>query len=88
MPTFFVWPLSHEKEDRFWVYAIDDWDARAQVASTLGIDAHDESTFGCKEDDRFSAPLNVIVHANGERTEVPEPPQIRERLNVGCSGDC
>ena len=88
MPTFFVWPLGHEEEDRFWVYAIDDWDARAQVASTLGIEAHDETAYGCREDNRFTSPLNVIIHANGERTEVPEPPQIRARQGIVCGDDC
>jgi hypothetical protein len=72
MPTFALRPRGTSDEDSFWVYAIDDWDARAQIASSLGIAAHDETLFGCEEDNRFKPPLNVIVHSTGELTGVAD----------------
>jgi hypothetical protein len=85
MPTYALWPLdAAADDDRFWVYAIDDWDARAQVAASLGLDAHDETRFGCNEDNRFRPPLNVIVHSSGELTGVQDPTQSGQACDDGC----
>ncbi|WP_158811018.1 hypothetical protein [Beijerinckia sp. L45] len=84
MPTFAVWPLDAADTDSFWVYAIDDWDARAQVSTTLGIDAHNEARYACDEDNRFRPPLNVIVHSGGELTGVAEPAPS----SLGCDDVC
>jgi hypothetical protein len=73
MPNFYVWSRDNCGEDAFWVYAIDDWDARNQVSEALALPTHDAFLFGCKEDNRFKTPLDVIIHATGERTQVPAP---------------
>jgi hypothetical protein len=74
MPNFHVWSMGQTEDHRFWIYAIDDFDARDQIASTLRVNAHCEETFGCEQDDRFKVPLNMILHSTGEWTEVPAPP--------------
>ena len=86
MPTFALQPTDTADHDRFWVYAIDDWDARSQIAAALGIDAHDETRFCCDEDNRFRPPLNVIVHSSGELTGVPDPTRSNLERNESC--DC
>lgn len=73
MPAFELWALDRDNGDRLRVYAIDEWDARDQVTSALGVPAQDEAMYACAEKDGFKPPLNVIVHANGEQTPVPEP---------------
>lgn len=73
MPNFYVWPMGQADEDSFWVYAVDDLDAREQIASTLRVDARCDKTFGCEQDNRFKVPLNMILHSTGEWTEVPSP---------------
>ncbi|WP_158808790.1 hypothetical protein [Beijerinckia sp. L45] len=80
MPNFHVWPMGQTDHDSFWVYAIDDFDAREQIAATLRLNAHDEDEYGCVEDNRFKMPLNLILHDSGEWTEVATPQQLR------CSG--
>jgi hypothetical protein len=77
MPNFFVHPTTQAKDDGFWVYGVDEWDARNQIAHTLRLDAHNESVFSCREDTRFKVPLNLILHATGEWTEVATPAQLR-----------
>jgi hypothetical protein len=79
MPTYRVWHLGPDGDDEtVWVYAVDDWDAREQVAATLGLAAHDAATFGCEEDGRMVMPLNLIVHKNGELFEIAKPASIRD----------
>jgi hypothetical protein len=78
MPNFYVWPKALADDDRFWVYAIDDFDAREQIASTLCVNAHDENLYDCVEDSRFKMPLNLILHNSGEWTEVATPKQLRD----------
>lgn len=75
LPTFRIWAAHRTDGTTLWVYAIDEFDARQQIASTLRLDAHDEFKFHCSEDDRFKMPLNKILHSNGEWMEVP-PPRI------------
>ena len=70
MPNFFVWPRARTNADGFWVYALDAFDARDQIQLTLKIDTHDEQSYGCKEDDRFKVPLNLILQTSGEWMEV------------------
>ncbi|WP_158807898.1 hypothetical protein [Beijerinckia sp. L45] len=77
MPNFYLWPKPPARGDSYWVYGIDAWDARDQIATTLGLAARDDEAFGCHEDDRFKAPLNTIVHDTGEWTEVSVPHQLR-----------
>ncbi|WP_158811396.1 hypothetical protein [Beijerinckia sp. L45] len=87
MPNFYVWPMGQANEDSFWIYALDDFDARDQIASTLSVDAHCEKTFGCEQDDRFKVPLNMILHSTGEWTQVPDPRGCCDRAgNEGCAG--
>jgi hypothetical protein len=57
MPTFRIWNRTHTPDaDMVWVYAIDEWDARNQIADTLCLDAHDEIAFACEQDDSVAAP--------------------------------
>lgn len=77
MPNFHVSAKGEIDHDSFWVYAIDDFDAREQIASTLCVNAHDEDDYDCVEDGRFRMPLNLILHNSGEWTEVATPRQLR-----------
>jgi hypothetical protein len=88
MPTFYVWPIEPGDQESFWVYAIDDWDARSQIATALGIEANDEASYGCAEDNRFTPPLNIIVHSCGELTGVRDPTRPRAPLDSPCDDDC
>jgi hypothetical protein len=83
MPTFYVWPRCETEHDSFWIYAIDDFDARQQIASTLKIDSNNEDIFGCDEDHRFKMPLNKILHNSGEWTEVPPPVSLEREADDG-----
>jgi hypothetical protein len=73
MPTFHVWPVGQSDCDSFWIYAVDELDARDQIASTLRIASLDETLFGAGEVTRFIMPLNKILHSSGEWTQVPLP---------------
>ena len=87
MPNFYVWPTGPTQDDSFWIYAVDDVDARDQIASTLSVDARCERAFGCQQDDRFKVPLNMILHSTGEWTEVPKPSEYCDRTDEqGCCG--
>jgi hypothetical protein len=80
MPNFYVWPTGRPGDDSFWVYAIDDFDARDQISTTLHLRAHCEESFGCEVDSRFKLPLNKILHSTGEWTEVPVPASLCDRV--------
>jgi hypothetical protein len=49
MPTYSVRSVLVE-EDSFWIYGIDEWDARNQIEMTLGLDAHNDRFFKCNEE--------------------------------------
>ena len=74
MPTFRVWPREPtDDDDVFWVYALDDWDARHQITVTLGFDTQDKARYACEEDAIVTVPLNHIAHKDGKFTVCPTP---------------
>jgi hypothetical protein len=60
-------------EPSYWVYALDEWDARDQITRALCIDANDETLFVVIEIVGLSMPLDLIRHSTGEWTTVPVP---------------
>ncbi|WP_158808196.1 hypothetical protein [Beijerinckia sp. L45] len=62
--------------ETFWVYAIDEWDARDQIARTLKLDVHNERRFDCAEAPNLRLELDVIVHRDGTRTGIVRPPSL------------
>lgn len=76
MPTFLICPVDDMDCDSFWVYALDDFDAREQIARTLRVDASDEGRFEASEVTLFKMPLNIILHSSGEWTQVPAPKEV------------
>jgi hypothetical protein len=70
MPNYIVWPKAVSDARCHWVYAVDEWDAREQVGTTLHVDAHDKKSFGCQIDARFKTPLSIVLHSSGDWTKV------------------
>lgn len=77
MPNYVLCEIGSSEAENIWVYALDEWDAREQIATTLQLDAHNSDAFLCRVDARFKLPLRMILHASGEWTEVATPQQLR-----------
>jgi hypothetical protein len=73
MPTFNLYRETSGVEECWWVYAVDEWDARDQIERTLGFNAHCRISYQCNEDVGMRAPLNVIIDSNGRNTSVKGP---------------
>ncbi|WP_158809685.1 hypothetical protein [Beijerinckia sp. L45] len=86
MPNYVVRRNGDSDPDRMWVYAVDEWDAREQIASTLQVDAHNSKAYECREEQDFKVPLDMILHESGEWTEVALPLMLRSNANDGGCG--
>ncbi|WP_158807911.1 hypothetical protein [Beijerinckia sp. L45] len=78
MPTYIFKGRPDDVKQTWWIYAIDDWDARDQIARTLRIQAHDETLYTCKIDYTRRLPLDVILDCDGNATAVKRPMQLFE----------
>jgi hypothetical protein len=73
MPTYNLYREAAGTDECWWVYALDEWDARDQIERTLGIDAQNAALYECNEDVGLTVPLHVIVGGNGKKTNVRGP---------------
>jgi hypothetical protein len=84
MPAFFVWNIERKDEEHYWVYGVDEWDARDQIARSLRMDVVTTDAYGCVETRDFIPDLGVVVLADGSSTPIPDPSDAISLLDPDC----
>lgn len=84
MPAFFLWNVERKDDEYYWVYGVDEWDARDQIARTLGLNVESESAYGCIETSDLIPDLGVIVHKDGTKTHIPDPEEAGSWPDKDC----
>jgi hypothetical protein len=79
MPSYRVFHNTNDFGESWWVYAVDEWDARDQIARTFGIDAQNRIRYQCREDASVRPELNIIIDAQGRLTPTKLPNSVYRR---------